>query len=326
MTSAALTSLLSTMLVTERPSTATQPVSMWRYLRAPQPVSLGEGHTPLLSLAPASSILLKDEGRNPGGSMLDRTASILVTAAKSAGHKNLAYTGESNTLAAALAAYAACAGLPCTITLGNEADDLEHLRASAAGAAILHPGHSASLDGTLPAEDIALATNLAAHTIACEIAEQMQGKLPETLLIPGTTPADLLHFEQAFAFLVEHRWTTSVHTPRCLAAHISPPSHLRHHAPARIAAQALQQLSDQVIVLEEDRVRDSLQRMARSGWMLSPGAAAGIAAAETLPASAAPIVLIEPRSALAAAQEMAQFLRLRRYPTRMPVGGIISPQ
>ncbi len=59
--------------------------------------------------------------------------------------------------------------------------------------------------------------------------------------------------------------------------------------------------------------------------MLSPGAAAGIAAAETLPASAAPIVLLEPRSALSASREIAQLLGIRRYPTRMPVGGIISP-
>ena len=60
--------------------------------------------------------------------------------------------------------------------------------------------------------------------------------------------------------------------------------------------------------------------------MLSPGAAVGVAAAETLPAVSAPIVLIEPRSAFTATQEIAQLLNIRRYPTRMPVGGIITPQ
>jgi threonine synthase len=297
---------------------------MWRFLASPAPVSLGEGNTPLLPVTP--SIFLKDEGRNPGAGMLDRIASILATITKASGHKNITFSSESDTLAASLAVYAANAGLPCSITLSAEASDFDHLRATTAGATLLTPSPHTPVEATLSAEDITLATHLATHTIACEIAEQLQWKLPETLLIPGATPADLLHFEQSFAFLLQHNWTNSTRAPRCLAVHIAPAPHTRSHAPARIAAQALQQLSDQVIILEEDRVRESLQRMAHTGWMLSPGAAAGIAAAESLPANAAPIVLLEPRSALSAAKEISQLLSIRRYPTRMPVGGIISPQ
>lgn len=321
MTSSSLASLLSARLSTERPNSSAS-TSVWRFLSSPAPVSLGEGNTPLLRISTAPSVLLKDEGRNPGASTLDRVASVIVTTAKTAGHKQIAYTGESNALASALAVYAAHAGLPCTISLSDRASDLEHLRAAAAGATLHQPGQQANPEGLLSPEDIALATRLAAHTVASEIAEQMQWKLPETLLIPGATPADLLHFEQSFAFLLDHNWTASAHAPQCRAVHIAPPP----HAPSRIAAQALQQLSDQVILLEEDRVRESLKRMARYGWMLSPGAAAGMAVAETLPANAAPIVLIETRSALSAAREVAQLLNIRRYPTRMPVGGIISPQ
>jgi len=323
MTSTTLPSLLSARLSTQRPQ-ASAPESMWRFLSSPAPVSLGEGNTPLLAVTP--SILLKDEGRNPGGSMLDRVASILATTTKAAGNKHLAYSGESDTLAAALAIYAANASLACSVTLSAQASDFDHLRTTAAGATLLTPNPHTPIQAALSTEDINLATRLAAHSIACEIAEQLQWKLPETLLIPSATPVDLLHFEQSFNFLLQHHWTTSTHAPRCLAVHIAPPPHTHGHAPARIAAQALQQLSDQVIVLEEDRVREALQRMVRTGWMLSPGAAAGIAAAETLSASAAPIVLIEPRSALSAANEISQILGIRRYPTRMPVGGIISPQ
>ncbi|MGC8548548.1 MAG: pyridoxal-phosphate dependent enzyme [Acidobacteriaceae bacterium] len=322
MTSTTLPSLLTARPATQRPHAA-MPESMWRFLASPTPVSLGEGNTPLLPVT--NSISLKDEGRNPGASMLDRIASILVTIAKATGHKHLIFAVESDTLAASLAVYSAIAGLPCSITLTAEASDLDYLRATTAGAALLTPSPHTPVEATLSPEDITLATHLATHTIACEIAEQLQWKFPETVLVPGATPADLLHFEQSFAFLLQHNWTTSTHAPRCLAVHIAPAPHTRSHAPARIAAQALQQLSDQVIVLEEDRVREALQRMARAGWMLSPGAAAGIAAAETLPASAAPIVLLEPRSALSAAREIAQILGIRRYPTRMPVGGIISP-
>lgn len=297
--------------------------SMWRFLASPAPVSLGEGNTPLLPVTP--SIFLKDEGRNTGAGMLDRIASILVTIAKASGQKHITFSSDSDALAASLAVYAANAGLPCSITFSAEASDFDHIRATAAGATLLTPSPHTPVEATLSAEDIALATHLATHTIACEIAEQLQWKLPETLLIPGATPADLLHFEQSFDFLLQHNWTTSTRAPRCLAVHIAPASHTRSHAPARIAAQALQQLSDHVMVLEEDRVREALQRMAQTGWMLSPGAAAGFATAETLPANAAPIVLLEPRSALSAAHEIAQLLGIRRYPTRMPVGGIISP-
>ena len=323
MTSTTLPSLLSAKPSTQRTQTAA-PESMWRFLSSPTPVSLGEGNTPLLPLT--ATILLKDEGRNPGASMLDRIASILVTTAKAGGHKHLNFSTQSDTLAAALAVYAANAGLHCSITLSAEASDLDYLRAAAAGATLLTPNPHTPVKATLSTEEITLATHLATHTIACEIAEQLQWKLPETLLIPAATPADLLHFEQSFDFLLQHNWTTSTHTPRCLAVHIAPAPHTRGHAPARIAAQALKQLSDQVILLEEDRAREALQRMARSGWMLSPGAAAGIAAAETLPANAAPIVLLETRSAHSAAKEISQVLGIRRYPTRTPVGGIISPQ
>jgi threonine synthase len=299
---------------------------MWQFLSSnASPVSLGEGNTPLMPVPPTPSVLLKDEGRNPGGSTLDRVASILVTTAISSGQKHLACTVENDSLAASLAVYAAIAGLPCSISLSANASDSDYLRASAAGATLLHPGSATPPEGALSAEDVAFATRLAAHTISCEIAAQLQWKLPETLLIPGATPADLLHFEQSFAFLLQHNWTTSARAPRCLAVHIAPLPHTRTQVPARIAAQALQELSDQVVVLEEDHVRQSLCRMARAGWILSPGAAAGVAAALTLPAAAAPIVLIEPRSALCATHEIAQLLGIRRYPTRMPVGGIISP-
>lgn len=297
---------------------------MWRFLSGHAPVSLAEGNTPLLSVTP--TIFLKDEGRNPGGSLLDRVASILLTATKLAGHKQLAYTGESDTLAASLAIYAASSGVSSSVALSEEASNYDYLRASASGATLISTVDQPQGQGKLSAEDIAGAARLAAHTVVCEIVEQLQWKLPETLLVPGATPADLLHFEQAFDFLLQHNWTTSTHAPRCLSVHMAPSAQARSEAPARIAAQALQKLSDQVMVLEENAVRESLRRMAHSGWMLSPGAAAGVAAAQSLPASAAPIVLIEPRSALSAAREISQILGIRRYPTRMPVGGIISPQ
>ncbi|MCD6324493.1 MAG: threonine synthase [Desulfurococcales archaeon] len=79
-------------------------------------VSLGEGGTPLLRSERLAEVLgvrrlwLKDETRNPTGSFKDRGMSVSVSVAKEFGYRNLT-TASSGNAAAALAAYAAKAGM-----------------------------------------------------------------------------------------------------------------------------------------------------------------------------------------------------------------------
>ncbi len=94
----------------------------WRYLDLLPPkdpfnvVSLGEGWTPILKaerLAEALGVRklwIKDETRNPTGSFKDRGMSVSVSVAKEFGYRNLT-TASSGNAAAALAAYAAKAGM-----------------------------------------------------------------------------------------------------------------------------------------------------------------------------------------------------------------------
>jgi threonine synthase len=97
---------------------------MWRYAawlpasRPAEAVSLGEGLTPLVAARDADGgpLLLKDETRNPTGAAKDRAMSVAYTLARERGVRRtvLASTGSAGIAAAA---YAARAGIACTVLL-----------------------------------------------------------------------------------------------------------------------------------------------------------------------------------------------------------------
>src|ERR1700682_1033077 len=91
--------------------------TMWRYdavLPEADPVSLGEGFTPMLPSREYPNIFIKDEGLNPTGSFKACGLSAAVTMARHFGLKKLAIPSAGNA-AGALAAYAAAASLEAHI-------------------------------------------------------------------------------------------------------------------------------------------------------------------------------------------------------------------
>ena len=91
---------------------------MWRYasrlpVAAGDAVSLGEGATPLLE-CPDLGVMAKCEFVNPTGSFKDRLAAAAISWAKAAGLPGVLAASSGNA-GAAVAAYAARAGLPCLI-------------------------------------------------------------------------------------------------------------------------------------------------------------------------------------------------------------------
>src|SRR5271168_2323186 len=73
--------------------------SMWRYsevLPDADPVTLGEGFTPMLPSHHTSNVFIKDEGLNPTGSFKARGMSAAVTMARHYGLKNLAAPSAGN--------------------------------------------------------------------------------------------------------------------------------------------------------------------------------------------------------------------------------------
>lgn len=103
---------------------------IWRYraflpdFRSVRPVTLDEGHTPLMPLRPYGHgrdyvLFLKDEARNPTWSHKDRLASAGVTAAVALGYDTVVLSSTGNHGIAA-AAYSACAGIRCTVLVPPE--------------------------------------------------------------------------------------------------------------------------------------------------------------------------------------------------------------
>lgn len=89
----------------------TAPTERLPYVAAP---ALGEGDTPLLRLPWLEGASVKNEAANPTGSHKDRFAAMVVAHAAASGYERVAISSSGNA-GLALAAYAAAAGLRCTV-------------------------------------------------------------------------------------------------------------------------------------------------------------------------------------------------------------------
>jgi threonine synthase len=85
-----------------------------------EPVALGEGNTPLLPVpTPQGTLYLKNESVNPTWSHKDRAMTVAVTVARQLGFRTVVGASTGNA-GAALAAYAARAGLRCVMFTGTD--------------------------------------------------------------------------------------------------------------------------------------------------------------------------------------------------------------
>ena len=123
--------------------------SLWRWrevLPLPlgeEPLTLGEGGTPLLAADPlgdelgmaAGKLWVKDEGVNPTGSFKARGMAVAVAMAKHFGARKLAVPSAGNA-GGALAAYAARAGLEAHIFMPRDVPAANRLECSIAGARV----------------------------------------------------------------------------------------------------------------------------------------------------------------------------------------------
>lgn len=120
---------------------------MWRFRELlplrddEEPVTLGEGDTPLVPLPTIGAELgltlaVKDEGRNPTGSFKDRGLSAAVTRAARDGAEGFVIPSAGNA-GAALSAYAARAGLPATIFLPEDTPEGVRRRCRTTGAEVV---------------------------------------------------------------------------------------------------------------------------------------------------------------------------------------------
>ncbi|MES2392133.1 MAG: threonine synthase [Acidobacteriota bacterium] len=120
----------------ERAATSAASLGMWRYadvLPDVQPVTLGEGWTPMLKSRRYEGLFVKEEGANPTGTFKARGLGMAVSMAKHYGLRHLAVPSAGNA-AGALAAYAAAAQIAAHIFMPMDVPLANYLEGVAYGA------------------------------------------------------------------------------------------------------------------------------------------------------------------------------------------------
>src|SRR6201996_2531339 len=142
--------------------------SMWRYaavLPDVEPVTLGEGWTPMLRSQRYPQLYIKEEATNPTGAFKARGMSAAVSMARHYGLTKLAAPSAGNA-AGALAAYAAAAGIEANIFMPKDVPFANYLEGVAYGANVT------LVDGLI--SDCA---RIVGENIKAQRAEQTAGKL-----------------------------------------------------------------------------------------------------------------------------------------------------
>ena len=193
---------------------------MWRYrevLPGDDPVTLGEGLTPLLASRENANVYIKDEGLNPTGSFKARGLCAAVTMARQYGLKKLAVPSAGNA-ASALAAYCAAAGIEAHIFMPKDVPRANYVECKAYGAKVT------LVDGLI--SDCARLVNERKQaegwfdvstlkepfrvegkkTMGYEVAEQLEWKLPDAIFYPTGGGVGLIGMWKAFAEMEQLGW------------------------------------------------------------------------------------------------------------------------
>ena len=201
--------------------------SMWRYaevLPAAEPVSLGEGFTPLLKSREYGNAYIKDEGLNPTGSFKARGMSAAVTMARAYGLKKLAAPSAGNA-ASALAAYSAKAGIEAHIFMPKDVPMANRVECETYGARVTLVDGLISDCARMVAErkdkegwfDVSTLKEPyrveGKKTMGYEVAEQLEWRLPQGIIYPTGGGVGLLGMWKAFEEMEKLGWIGS-HRPK----------------------------------------------------------------------------------------------------------------
>ena len=208
---------------------ATRPPSLWRYrelLPLPldvEPVTLGEGMTPLLRCPRLGSQLglktlwVKDESQLPTGSFKSRGMTTAISMAKHLGVTRVALPTAGNAGGAA-AAYAARAGMECFVFMPSDTPIVNQFEPYLYGAkafrvnGLINDCGKIVRDGVDKMGWFDLSTLKEPYrlegkkTMGLELAEQLNWKLPDVILYPTGGGTGLIGMWKAFQELAELGW------------------------------------------------------------------------------------------------------------------------
>jgi threonine synthase len=216
---------------------AKRPPSLWRYrelLPLPldvEPVTLGEGMTPLLhcprlgkSLG-MSRLWVKDESQLPTGSFKSRGQTTCISLAHWLGVKRVALPTAGNAGGAA-AAYAARAGMECYVFMPADTPVVNQFEPYLYGAKVfkvnglINDCGKIVRDGTDRMGWFDLSTLKEPYrlegkkTMGLELAEQLGWRLPDVILYPTGGGTGLIGMWKAFQELLELGWLKNTKMPR----------------------------------------------------------------------------------------------------------------
>ncbi|MGA7914308.1 MAG: threonine synthase [Candidatus Acidiferrales bacterium] len=204
---------------------------MWRYrsvLPTVEPVTLGEGWTPMLRSRRHPGVFLKEEGANPTGSFKARGLALAVTMARHYGLRKLAVPSAGNA-AGALAAYAAAAGIEAHIFMPRDVPFANYVEAVAYGAHVTLVNGLISDCGRMVAErkdaegwfDVSTLKEPfrveGKKTMGYELVEQLGWEYPDAVFYPTGGGVGLIGMWKAFGELEELGWVRPGKRPRMIA-------------------------------------------------------------------------------------------------------------
>ncbi|MFC1528892.1 threonine synthase [Candidatus Latescibacterota bacterium] len=290
---------------------------MWRYREAipidndKDIVSFGEGYTPLIKIELfGTSVAIKQDYLFPTGSFKDRGASVLISKIKELGIREILDDSSGNA-GAAIAAYAARAGIACDIYVPEGTSGAKVTQIKQYGARLhIIPGTRESAANA--ALDAAQNSYYASHswnpyffqgtkTFAYEVCEQLGWESPDTVVVPVGNGTLLLGayigFQDMFnagiiekipklvgvqsalcaplyyAFKNEFTTETGVTKEQTIAEGIAVAKPVR----MKQIIDAVRESRGDIIVVKEEEIIEALKEMCRKGFYCEPTSAATIA-------------------------------------------------
>jgi len=309
-------------VVAERPS-------LWRYaavlpVKPSSAVSLGEGITPLIeSTLDGLTVHYKLDFLLPSGSFKDRGAAVLISYLREQGIQR-AIEDSSGNAAAAIAAYAARAGIACTVYAPASASAGKLVQATAYGARVVRVEGSrdAVARAAIEASAADPSATYASHnwhpffiegvkTWALEVWEQLGHRAPDAVVVPAGSGSMLLGAALAFRQLQAGGEITRL--PRLFAAQpancapldaasragledvpavsaqptIAEGTAIARPVRGREALAALRVSGGRPVAVTEAEIVDAFRGLAKQGIYIEPTSAVAVAGARRLIASGA---------------------------------------
>jgi threonine synthase len=195
---------------------------MWRYrsvLPSIEPVTLGEGWTPMLPSHRYKNVLMKEEGGNPTGTFKARGLALAITMARHYGIKKVAVPSAGNA-GGAVAAYAAAAGIEAHIFMPKDVPLANQVECIAYGAQMTLVdglisdcarivGERKEKEGWFDLSTLKEPFRVEGKkTMGYELVEQLGWEYPDAVFYPTGGGVGLIGMWKAFQELEDLGWVT----------------------------------------------------------------------------------------------------------------------